>query len=658
MGWTVLYIAFGIVALWLLGEVLLQYKARLRWRLLAFAGFLGVVIGVLIPSVVVIGLGAIAFAVGQTYVTLSFRRGFSHGLGGQAARPGRAAPSAPRQGEPRRSPTLEVSDLGAGESGFGDEAGTTGRPDSAGYGRRRLRPRRRLHARALRCRAHGRRVHRGLRAAAPARRHRLVRHIQRQRVHRGRRPVLRERRPGPGPVRDGGPQRPDLRATTLLRLRPAAVRLRHDRPAAVRRLLRPVHRHPDLRRQGYDATYGGQQQSPTGLRPGPVRPPARTAARPRPAACGCRSSAPTRPTAANSRRSSRTPTRTTTARDRRSGQAQRATGTTSSTASESPSAGPSSAAGAHWEPRNSGPSTISPATSAPDMPGMRETAAGVGPAADPVQARERACCWPGAGSARSPAASEGGGHGHRTRRLSPSPVCRASAPRATASAHAAPVSRAPAAATSRRRGVGAAPAAAQSDPVAHGTVGQHHGLVPVVGPQRRVVRPQHGHRGPDGLGRAGTQRVQLGLAVGRVHDRAVHGAPASRAPRSASSTVNRPGAGARVGPYIALLVERTLRQAPQPPRVHVRHDDGPPPPDRARRPAPRPPRGRPSPAPAVTSAPKWNSTLRWPGTARTPRAPTPACRRGHTRCRRRAPCTAARPRSPERDRGSRPYASA
>lgn len=79
MGWTVLYIAFGIVALWLLGEVLLQYKARLRWRLLAFVGFLGVVLGVLIPSVVVIGLGAAAFAVGQTYVTLSFRRGFAEG---------------------------------------------------------------------------------------------------------------------------------------------------------------------------------------------------------------------------------------------------------------------------------------------------------------------------------------------------------------------------------------------------------------------------------------------------------------------------------------------------------------------------------------------------------------------------------------------------
>ncbi|GHD97916.1 SCO2102 family sporulation regulator [Streptomyces alanosinicus] len=79
MGWTVLYIAFGVVALWLLGEVLLQYKARLRWRLLAFAGFLGVVVGVLMPSVIVIGVGAIAFAVGQTYVTLSFRRGFAAG---------------------------------------------------------------------------------------------------------------------------------------------------------------------------------------------------------------------------------------------------------------------------------------------------------------------------------------------------------------------------------------------------------------------------------------------------------------------------------------------------------------------------------------------------------------------------------------------------
>ncbi|MGW1180738.1 hypothetical protein ACWD7Y_18675 [Streptomyces drozdowiczii] len=108
MGWTVLYIAFGVVALWLLGEVLLQYKARLRWRLLAFTGFLCVVIGVLMPSVPVIALGAIAFATGQTYVTLSFRKGFSTGwaIGGK---PG--ASRRRRGGGEDRKPTLEVSDL-------------------------------------------------------------------------------------------------------------------------------------------------------------------------------------------------------------------------------------------------------------------------------------------------------------------------------------------------------------------------------------------------------------------------------------------------------------------------------------------------------------------------------------------------------------------
>ncbi|MEU5998069.1 hypothetical protein [Streptomyces sp. NPDC047197] len=113
MGWTVLYIAFGCVALWLLGEVLLQYKARLRWRLLAFGGFLGVVIGVLLPSVVVIGLGAIAFATGQTYVTLSFRRGFSTGwaLGGQPGLSKRRKSPRGVGGEAPQEPTLQVSDL-------------------------------------------------------------------------------------------------------------------------------------------------------------------------------------------------------------------------------------------------------------------------------------------------------------------------------------------------------------------------------------------------------------------------------------------------------------------------------------------------------------------------------------------------------------------
>ncbi|MBB5933464.1 hypothetical protein [Streptomyces zagrosensis] len=123
MGWAVLYCAFGVVALWLLGEVLLQYKARLRWRLLAFGGFLCVVVGVVLPSVLVIAAGAAAFAVGQTYVTLSFRRGFAtgwslrggpdsnsnsnsgRGSGGSKRRRGAAAPAA--------KPTLRVSDLQA-----------------------------------------------------------------------------------------------------------------------------------------------------------------------------------------------------------------------------------------------------------------------------------------------------------------------------------------------------------------------------------------------------------------------------------------------------------------------------------------------------------------------------------------------------------------
>jgi hypothetical protein len=99
MGYTVLYIAFGVVALWLLGEVLLQYKARLRWRVLAFVGFLGVVLGVVLPNAVVIILGAAAFGMGQTFVTLSYRRGFSAGwaLGGRPGssrrRKGRGAPA-------------------------------------------------------------------------------------------------------------------------------------------------------------------------------------------------------------------------------------------------------------------------------------------------------------------------------------------------------------------------------------------------------------------------------------------------------------------------------------------------------------------------------------------------------------------------------------
>ncbi|MFJ6612251.1 hypothetical protein ACIQPT_18475 [Streptomyces sp. NPDC091289] len=118
MGWTVLYIAFGLVALWLLGEVLLQYKARLRWRLLAFAGFLGVVVGVLLASVPVIVVGTIAFATGQTFVTLSFRRGFSTGwaIGGSPGESRRRKGGG--EGAAVKEPTLEVSDLEVAAPGY------------------------------------------------------------------------------------------------------------------------------------------------------------------------------------------------------------------------------------------------------------------------------------------------------------------------------------------------------------------------------------------------------------------------------------------------------------------------------------------------------------------------------------------------------------
>ncbi|WP_411105975.1 hypothetical protein [Streptomyces sp. cmx-4-9] len=119
MGMTVLYIAFGFVALWLLAEVLMQYKARLRWRLLAFAGFLGVVAGVMLPSVPVIGAGAAAFAAGQILVTLSFRKGFVAGWalrrGGEPVRKGGRRRSG---GAARPEPALRVTALeyGAGSA--------------------------------------------------------------------------------------------------------------------------------------------------------------------------------------------------------------------------------------------------------------------------------------------------------------------------------------------------------------------------------------------------------------------------------------------------------------------------------------------------------------------------------------------------------------
>ncbi len=122
-----------IVALWLLGEVLLQYKARLRWRVLAFAGFLGVVGGVALREVVVIVLGALAFGTGQTFVTLSYKRGFSTGwaLGGRPGSSRRRRGAAPRVTEPVLEVTpVEEEPVAAAAPGYG-------RPDG---GQARARP--------------------------------------------------------------------------------------------------------------------------------------------------------------------------------------------------------------------------------------------------------------------------------------------------------------------------------------------------------------------------------------------------------------------------------------------------------------------------------------------------------------------------------------
>ncbi|MFJ6139909.1 hypothetical protein [Kitasatospora sp. NPDC092286] len=79
VGYLLLYAALAVVALWLVAELLLQNRAPIHWRGLALGGFLGVAAGMAIGSVVVIGAGAALFAVGQTFVTLSVKRGYTSG---------------------------------------------------------------------------------------------------------------------------------------------------------------------------------------------------------------------------------------------------------------------------------------------------------------------------------------------------------------------------------------------------------------------------------------------------------------------------------------------------------------------------------------------------------------------------------------------------
>jgi hypothetical protein len=75
VGLTVLYAAFVMVALWLLGELLLQRRAPLPWRALALAGFLTLVLGVVQGSLPLIAGGVLGFGAGQALATRALKAG-------------------------------------------------------------------------------------------------------------------------------------------------------------------------------------------------------------------------------------------------------------------------------------------------------------------------------------------------------------------------------------------------------------------------------------------------------------------------------------------------------------------------------------------------------------------------------------------------------
>ena len=75
IGLALLYLAFAVVALWLLGELLVQHRAPAHWRALALLGFLGLVAGVHQGSAAIVAVGVLAFGAGQGMVTRSVKRG-------------------------------------------------------------------------------------------------------------------------------------------------------------------------------------------------------------------------------------------------------------------------------------------------------------------------------------------------------------------------------------------------------------------------------------------------------------------------------------------------------------------------------------------------------------------------------------------------------
>ncbi len=507
MGWTVLHIAFGVVALWLLGEVLLQYKARLRWRLPGLRR---------LPR----RRGGRADALRDRHRAgrdrLRGRPDLRHAvvpprlrvrLGGQAARPRdrRRQQAPPRPGGPVRAatagvrpptspPPAEAGDQGAYGPGraqgdydddydrddvFTPAAARTAEPAAAGttavyepqplpedtgnYG------------------VYGDTAH----ATAAQQSHAYDYSGYGQQ----------------GYGYDGtGQQGYANYSDPYIGTQPYGS---YDQPYA--------------QQYGQQQGYAQDPCHPRRLRRDPGR------------RCGCRSSAPTRPTAANSRRSSRI--RTPRAGSSRSP----GSGTTSSTASESPRA-------AELRPLHD-----QPGHQRARHPGVRKARRRDGTSrprrTDPVPP----LCWRGA--AHPPPRPARAAAPRLPWPPSPARCPAGCGPPATAPARAAPARRARRRPPGRSAKVSAAPGAAQSYSVADGTVAvSTRDSWSASGRRGRVVRPVH-----DDLRQIGQhpvpEQVQIPLGVGRVHHRAVRGA-GLRAPRAAPGTPPRggcrsSGAGAR-----------------------------------------------------------------------------------------------------------------
>lgn len=125
-----LYVLFVPVGLWLLTEAMWQHGAPFRYRVLALAGFAGVVVGVAAASGVISGAGGLIFVIGQLLVTRYVRSGYYHGW---TVRFGRKRARRARHGRPTETVVEEEPDYteysGYGPpEGYGDQAGYAAQP--------------------------------------------------------------------------------------------------------------------------------------------------------------------------------------------------------------------------------------------------------------------------------------------------------------------------------------------------------------------------------------------------------------------------------------------------------------------------------------------------------------------------------------------------